>query len=153
MTLHTITARHNFETAHRLPHLGNSKCRNLHGHSWWATVTVTAPTLSPQGTVVEFGAFKQQMRTWIDTYLDHGAMLGRADPLLDALLGDNSKVFVFDAWPTVEAVAVLLADQAAEWLLHADAPAGTTVARVHVAETHVNTAEWVGPGGGGGDHH
>ena len=147
---HLVSVRHNFETAHRLPHLGG-KCRNLHGHSWWVEVTVAAPTLTDDHTVVEFGTFKGRLRTWIDTRLDHGAMLGAADPLLPALLADGSKTFVFGAghdfeaaaWPTVEAVALLLADRTRRILADLrDVAPGAYVAQVRVQETHVNSASW-----------
>jgi 6-pyruvoyltetrahydropterin/6-carboxytetrahydropterin synthase len=148
---YTITVRHNFETAHRLPHL-SGKCSSLHGHSWWAEVTVQAPGLSSDHTVIEFGAFKAAMRQWIDTHLDHGTMLGADDPLVRPLTDDphGCKVFVFGLdwpradWPTVEAVAALIAGQAWGWLasIHDQAPQAM-VSRVRVTETHVNTAEWV----------
>jgi 6-pyruvoyltetrahydropterin/6-carboxytetrahydropterin synthase len=157
---HAVTVRHNFETAHRLPHL-HGKCGNLHGHSWWAEVTVAAPDLSAAWTVVEFGAFKTRMRNWIDTRLDHGAMLGAQDPLANVLIDTGSKVFVFGAdwegspWPTVESVAHMLGVQAAEWLAAAGTleatptpPApGVRVAQVRVTETAVNAATWT-PGEG-----
>ncbi|ROR42930.1 6-pyruvoyl trahydropterin synthase family protein [Kitasatospora cineracea] len=152
---HTVTVRHNFETAHRLPHL-SGKCENLHGHSWWAEITVTAPVLAA-GTVVEFGAFKRALREWIDTFLDHGAMLGANDPLAPVLAGQGSKLFRFGAddpteqeqhaaglqWPSVEAVAELLSRVAAEALRTLPRAAGAYVSHVRVAETAVNAAAWV----------
>jgi 6-pyruvoyltetrahydropterin/6-carboxytetrahydropterin synthase len=146
--MRSICVRHNFEAAHRLPLLGG-KCTNLHGHSWWAEVTVTAPDVGPYGTVVEFGGFKACMRAWIDTHLDHGAMLGEADVLVPALEEAGCKVFAFGrdwsgaAWPTVEAVSELLAAQAVHWLTRAGTnPPGTHISAVRVSETHVNAAEW-----------
>lgn len=147
--MRSIVVRHNFEAAHRLPLLGG-KCTNLHGHSWWATVTVSAPELDSYGTIIEFGPFKAHMRAWIDTYLDHGAMLGNLDPLTSALEEQGSKVFAFgrdwegEEWPTVEAVAALIADKAPGWL-PPELPDGTHIARVVVTETHVNAAEWEAP--------
>jgi 6-pyruvoyltetrahydropterin/6-carboxytetrahydropterin synthase len=163
MSTHSVTVGHNFETAHRLPHLGG-KCASLHGHSWWVDVTVTAEKLSPHGTVIEFGAFKAALRTWVDTHLDHGTMLGAADPLCGPLRRDGGKLFVVGSgdlsggtstldvsdldWPTVENVAVLLGrvstvllrDLAAD---RSDATAdGVSVSRVRVSETRVNAAEW-----------
>lgn len=148
--MHSITARHNFETAHRLPHL-EGKCRSLHGHSWWVTITVSANRLSGQGIVTEYGAFKRVMRSWIDTRLDHGTMLGADDPLVMPLRGTGCKLFIFGPrqdwsgalWPTVEAVAGLLAYQADEWLSAIPGVAPDAhISRVHVAETAVNAAEW-----------
>ena len=48
---YSVVARHGFETAHRLPHLG-SACASIHGRSWQAAVTVGAPSLNGDGTVV-----------------------------------------------------------------------------------------------------
>ncbi|MFJ6380154.1 6-pyruvoyl trahydropterin synthase family protein [Kitasatospora sp. NPDC092039] len=151
---HAITVRHNFETAHRLPHLAG-KCENLHGHSWLVEVTVTAPVLAA-GTVVEFGAFKRALREWIDTFLDHGTMLGANDPLAAVLAGQGSKLFRFGAedpteqeqhaadlgWPSVEAVADLLARVATEALHTLPRAAGAYVSHVGVSETAVNAASW-----------
>lgn len=147
--MHSITVRHNFEAAHRLPLLGG-RCVNLHGHSWWTKVTVAAPHLDAYGTIVEFGGFKAAMRAWIDTHLDHAAMLGRQDPLSDILQQHGCRVFVFGHdytsadWPTVEAVAELIASKARYWL-PPELPEGAFVARVEVSETHVNAAEWSAP--------
>lgn len=133
--------KHNFETAHRLPHLGG-KCENLHGHSWWAEVTVSAPELDAQGIVVEFGAFKRVLRRWMDDFLDHGAMLGSADPLLPCLKEQGCKVYEFEQWPTVEAVAELIATQAQVFLESVDHAPGARISRVVVRETAVNAATW-----------
>ncbi|SDY98626.1 6-pyruvoyltetrahydropterin/6-carboxytetrahydropterin synthase [Amycolatopsis xylanica] len=154
MGTHTVLVRHNFETAHRLPHLAG-KCLNLHGHSWWMEATVSAPSLTA-GTVVEFGDLKRRVRDWIDTHLDHGAMLGAADPLACLLLEHKSKVFRFGAgdpdpaerfaedlaYPTVEAVAELLARVVGDALGSLDHAPGAFVSRVSVSETHVNAAEF-----------
>lgn len=151
----TVTVRHNFETAHRLPDLGG-KCRNLHGHSWWAEITLTGRK-RPDGTVLDFGVMKSELRGWIDRELDHGVMLGDADPLVPHLIEAGCKVFAFGApvhgrtlaeqlasdmrWPTVENVALLLA-RVATALLVPTIP-GVSVARVRVQETSVNAAEYL----------
>lgn len=151
---HSVTIRHNFETAHRLPNLGG-KCQNLHGHSWWCEITVMAADLA-DGTVVEFGAFKAGVRRWIDGCLDHGCMLGAADPLVLALTEEGSKVYRFGAadpqqdeqyavklgWPTVENVAALLGAVGQGVLESLDRAPGARVTRVSVTETHVNAACW-----------
>jgi len=151
---HTVTIRHNFETAHRLPQLGG-KCQNLHGHSWWAVLTVCAPELSDE-IVVEFGTFKRGFRRWIDTYLDHGTMLGATDPLVPALRSEACRIYQFGAadplreeehaadlaWPTVENVAVLLGRVGVAVLRQADAAPGALVTEVRVDETAVNSASW-----------
>lgn len=147
--MHTVTLRHNFETAHRLPHL-RGKCQNLHGHSWWAEISVSSRDLSKDLTVVEFGLFKGLMRTWIDSNIDHAAMLGEDDLLAKYLSSLGSNVFVFGRdwkgakWPTVEAVAEMLGNKAMEWLNEIpNLPLGVSILRCKVSETHVNVAEWV----------
>ncbi|MFK0063365.1 6-pyruvoyl trahydropterin synthase family protein [Streptomyces werraensis] len=138
---HLVTIRHNFETAHRLPHLPG-KCTSLHGHSWWAEVTVAAPALSRAGLVVEFGALKKQFRAWVDEHLDHGAMLNAHDPLVPVLRAHGSKVFETQGWPTVEATAELLAHVAGDILFDLTRAPHAYISRVHVTETHVNGATW-----------
>lgn len=138
-----VTVRHNFETAHRLPHLPG-KCVSLHGHSWWAEVTVEAPEPAA-GLVVEFGPFKHALRDWIDTHLDHGTMLGPDDPLLPLLRGHDCKTHEVPGWPTVENVAALLAGVATDVLGHLTRAPRARVTRVHVTETHVNAATWTTP--------
>ncbi|MFC4004085.1 6-pyruvoyl tetrahydropterin synthase family protein [Prauserella oleivorans] len=156
---HKITIEHSFESGHRLPHLGG-KCVNLHGHSWSVAVTVSAAELSPEVTVVEFGALKVGVRRWIDEHLDHATMLGVRDRLIAPLVADGNRVFRFGAerpadgaekfgyglpWPTVEAVAVLLgrvAESALAELARAD---GARIERVLVRETRLNTAVYEPP--------
>ncbi|MGK5639412.1 6-pyruvoyl trahydropterin synthase family protein [Streptomyces sp. URMC 126] len=137
---YAVTIRHNFETAHRLPHL-LGKCISLHGHSWWAEITVRAPDLS-DGLVVEFAPFKKRLRSWIDEHLDHGTMLGPEDPLVPVLRSHGVKVFEVPGWPTVENVAALLAGMASRTLADLRHAPGARVALVRVRETHVNSAAW-----------
>lgn len=139
--MHSISVRHNFETAHRLPHL-EGKCQSLHGHSWWAEVTVQCDELAA-GLVVEFGSLKRLLREWIDANLDHGAMLGPEDPLLPLLQAHGCKVFEVQEWPTVENVAILLAFHADRLLHQVVRAPGAKVVRVDVQETHVNKASWI----------
>lgn len=138
--MHSIAIRHNFETAHRLPHLPG-KCQSLHGHSWWANITITAPELAA-GLVTEFGPLKTAIRTWIDDHLDHGTMLGPDDPLLPLLTAHDCKVHQVPGWPTVENVAAMLANIATDTLNELTRAPEATVTRVHVTETHVNAATW-----------
>ncbi len=154
----TIQVRHNFETAHRLPFL-EGKCENIHGHSWWASFDIGAVDkpggIDRFGISVEYGQVKKIVRDWIDKHLDHGAMLGTDDALLDAFQADRSKVFIFGRtdqayegfsydrlpWPTVEAVAQMLSDKIQEAL---DAQFdGLYVNSVYVKETHVNSATYI----------
>lgn len=145
----SVTVRHNFETAHRLPELGG-KCVNLHGHSWWVEVSVTSVQVErmsgDSGVVCEFGELKRELRAWIDTHLDHATMLGTNDPMAQVLVDHGLKVFQFGQWiaedlpwPTVEATATLLSRVAGH--IAAEIDPTLVVTRVRVQETHVNAAE------------
>jgi 6-pyruvoyltetrahydropterin/6-carboxytetrahydropterin synthase len=160
----SVTVSHNFETGHRLPHLGG-KCQSLHGHSWWAYITITSAKDPRYGTVVEFGAAKRVLRAWIDEHLDHGVMLGAADPLIAPLAADGRcKVFVFGKeptsgrfgsepvddparfartlpWPTVENVAELIG-RVGWHLVQPLVDHDEFTVSCRVTETHVNAAEW-----------
>lgn len=140
----TIMVSHNFETAHRLPHLPG-KCQSLHGHSWWVDVTVAADNPDDNGVLVEFGAYKRELRAWIDQYLDHGTILGAADPLVQPLRDAECKVYTLDGWPTVETVARHLAYMATELLAVTGHAPGAYVSSVEVRETHLNRAAWRAP--------
>lgn len=146
-----VLVDHNFETAHRLPHLPG-KCQSLHGHSWRAKIAVAGPPgeWPPEGVLADFGALKTCLRGWIDTRLDHGTMLGADDPLGVPLTHHGTKLFLFDGdglcdglwWPTVENVAELLRRVTNDALATGQwAGSGLRCRRVRVQETHVNAAE------------
>jgi len=130
--------------------------------------------MDSRGISCEYGKLKQVVRTWIDDFLDHGCMLGVKDPLLPVLLAEDSKVFVFGdvswlaiageeqghtswtepnasrvyedmPWPTVEAVARMLAERLQQ---RVDANFGDVlwIDRVVVTETAVNSAVWTPSG-------
>ncbi|TMR97553.1 6-pyruvoyl trahydropterin synthase family protein [Nonomuraea basaltis] len=139
---HEIRVRHTFEAAHRLPHLPG-KCVSLHGHSWSVEVTVAAPALDDAGMVVEFGAFKKALRSWLDHMLDHGSILGDADPLGPALAHFGNKVYaIVGGWPTVERVAEEISAVAEVLLDDVPHAEGARVIRVDLAETATNGASW-----------
>ena len=163
---HGVRLRHRFQAAHRLPHLAG-QCQSLHGHSWTVLVTVTAPVLGRDRTVVEFGAFKAGFRRWVDTFLDHGTMLAATDPLVPMLAADRGKVFRFGAhpdplvdgprdlaaaehlavtlaYPTVEEVAVLLGRVAHQVLAGVPHAPLARVGLIEVEETGTNAA-WHAP--------
>lgn len=136
-----VTVKHNFETAHRLPFLPG-KCQSIHGHSWQVEWSFDQD-MDENGLTLEYGVMKRELRDWVDTYLDHGTMLGEDDKLLEAFRQDGSKVFVFGAnlaaenlpWPTVEAVAKVLARVAYVQV-------SSAITCVYVQETAVNSAIW-----------
>ncbi len=155
---HVAMVRHTFETAHRVLPLGG-KCRNLHGHSWHVEASVAAPALDDVGVIVQFADLKAAFRAWIDNHVDHGVMLGVNDPIAALLRDEGCKVLRFGVddsegperfatdlpWPTVEAVAVVLARVASDLLTTVSHVDGAVVSGVRVQETPVNLGEWRPP--------
>lgn len=154
----SISIKHNFETAHRLPFL-EGKCKNVHGHSWKVCIDVvnfgTDEGVDTQGISVDYAQLKLSLRSFIDSRLDHGSMVSVHDKSWFNWLQDNElKFFSFgeskDAkgdfidrpWPTVEAVAEMIAFYS-QVLLDTDFDRQLWVDSVRVHETDVNSALWV----------
>lgn len=148
----SLAIKHNFETAHRLPFLAG-KCQNLHGHSWKVKVTVinyqTDSGIDSDGISIEYSKVKGVVRGWIDNQLDHGTMLGVADSLVEPLMNEDCKLFLFgdkgdwelSPWPTVEAVAWMIADELQDeldkWFDK------VWIDSVSIWETAVNNSVWI----------
>lgn len=141
-----IELSHNFETAHRLSTESSPrKCRSIHGHSWWVTVTIEGDELDKDGILVEFGAFKKAWRAWLDDSLDHHLVLSKADPLVEVLrdFDDSMRIFVCDENPTTEVLARRIAIESSKILASLPTPVNARIKRVHVQETRVNAATYV----------
>lgn len=143
--MYTVEIQHNFETAHRLSDPGSPiKCMSIHGHSWLATVVIEGEELDQNGILVEFGAFKQQWRGWLDDHVDHHLVLRRGDPLAEAILAvyPRQRLLLLDENPTTEVIARVLYERATEILLALDPRVPARIRRVHVQETRVNGASF-----------
>lgn len=62
-----------FEAAHNLNLSYESKCENLHGHSYKCAITITNDTdeLNQDGMIVDFVEFKKIIKERIEDRLDH----------------------------------------------------------------------------------
>ena len=149
-----VVVHHWFEAAHRVP-IHGGRCVNLHGHSWRCAIDVRTPH-ADDGRVVEFGAFKSGVRSWIDQHLDHATLLGVDDPLVKVLSLDGTRLFRFGAddpsaaellagdlrWPTSESLAEVIAAMAAAVLDSTPHALGARIWRVSVHQTSRKTAYW-----------
>ena len=94
-----------------------SKCRNLHGHTYIIEVTASADELDSLGRIIDFGVIKEKLGTWLDENWDHGFLLFEEDPLAtlwtskdgvcDPSLEDH-KHFLLPYNPTAENIAKYL---------------------------------------------
>jgi 6-pyruvoyltetrahydropterin/6-carboxytetrahydropterin synthase len=89
-----LTKEIDFCAGHRLLNY-SGKCKNLHGHNLKAHVTFGSNTLDRHGMVLDFGIVKDEIKTWVDTHLDHGFIVNHRDTLLkEFLLAQGQKHFV-----------------------------------------------------------
>lgn len=138
-----ITRRLEFDAAHRvLRH--ESKCSTLHGHRYTAHITVSAAELDGVGRVIDFGAIKGLVGSWIDERWDHTTIINEEDGRLlrfckeEADHQGKKQPYVMRGEPTAENMAKELFE-IAQLLLQ---PEGIQVDRVVLHETPNCSAEW-----------
>lgn len=103
----TITKEVYFCYGHRLMnHAG--KCRNLHGHSVKAAISVVQETLNEQGMVCDFADIRECVEAYIDEHLDHNFLLHKDDPLIPALKANNERFCALDEHPTAEVLSKMI---------------------------------------------
>jgi len=146
--MYEITRKLEFDAGHRVP-LHESKCKTPHGHRYVVEVTVTAPRLTEEGFVIDFGKVKSIVGGWIDDNLDHTMIYQKGDILMEAMRdecyvqdGDGTlrEWYVLPYPPTAENLARHLFGKANELLNFA----GMFVKRIRVWETPNCFADWSG---------
>ena len=110
----SVTKKIHFSYAHRLLH-HKGKCFRLHGHNGVAEITCAHADLNQNNMVVDFDEITAALKNWIDTTIDHRAIINKEDkPLIDMLTSSNEEHLVVDGDPTAELIAKLIFDQAEE---------------------------------------
>lgn len=105
--MHTITKEVYFCYGHRLMnHPG--KCRNLHGHSVKAAISISHEQLNDQGMVCDFADIRDAVEAYIDQHLDHNMLLHRDDPIVPTLLAQNERFMALDEHPTAEVLSKMI---------------------------------------------
>lgn len=103
----TITKEVYFCYGHRLMnHPG--KCRNLHGHSVKAAISIAQESLNDQGMVCDFADIKEAVEAYINQHLDHNFLLHKDDPLIPALKEHNERFWALDEHPTAEVLSKMI---------------------------------------------
>jgi len=103
----TVTKEVYFCYGHRLmKHAG--KCRNLHGHSVKASVSVRQDKLNDQGMVCDFADIRECVEAYIDEYLDHNLLLHKDDPIVPMLEANGERFLALDEHPTAEIISQML---------------------------------------------
>ncbi len=98
---------------HRLTN-DKGRCKNLHGHTAKAVISISADSLDEMGMVAHFDALKNTIGKWISENLDHTMLLWSKDPAARLLLDAGEKVFTMNANPTAENIARLIFESAVQ---------------------------------------
>jgi 6-pyruvoyltetrahydropterin/6-carboxytetrahydropterin synthase len=94
---------------HRLVKEYPHKCKNAHGHEYLAEIEITGEYLDDFDCVIDFGIIKEEIKSWIDKYLDHGFLCCEQDrEMIDFLISTGQKHYVIEDNPTAEVIARLL---------------------------------------------
>ncbi len=105
--MYIITKEVYFCYGHRLMnHPG--KCRNLHGHSVKASISIKQKQLNKQAMVCDFSDVKECVEAFIDQHLDHNFLLYKDDPIIPALTANNERFMTLDEHPTAEVLSKMI---------------------------------------------
>lgn len=105
--MHTITTEVYFCYGHRLMN-HNGKCKNLHGHSVKACVSVAQQQLNEQGMVCDFSDIKMRVNSYINQHLDHNFIVHKNDPIVPALKAQNERFLAIEEHPTAEVLSKMI---------------------------------------------
>ena len=105
--MYIITKEVYFCYGHRLMnHPG--KCRNLHGHSVKASISIRQEQLNQQAMVCDFADVKDCVDGFINKLLDHNFLLHKDDPIIPALIANQEQFLALDEHPTAEVLSKMI---------------------------------------------
>lgn len=131
--MYAATTRIDFCYGHRLLDY-EGVCQHPHGHNAVAEVEVRTDVLDGRGMVVDFADVDRIVKGWIDREIDHKMILRHDDPLVPLLSALGEPIYLVESNPTVERLARLIFEVAAE--------GGLPVGRVTVWETATSYATY-----------
>jgi len=108
-----VERKYHFYAAHRNQKLLD-KCKNLHGHTYYVTITLLLAQSEETGCTMLFGDIDKKIEPVIKM-LDHGLLMDKNDPLLKYLQDyekdyEKLKMTVLDDVTSVENLCVFVAD-------------------------------------------
>ena len=139
-----ITKQFNFETGHAL-YGYDGKCKNVHGHSYKLSVTVTGEPISDNsnvkfGMVIDFGDLKKIVKEEIVDLFDHATVFNKNTPhveLAKELQVRGHHVLLVDYQPTSEMMVIDFAKK-----IKARLPKNIQLFAIKLQETETSYAEW-----------
>ena len=144
MTHIRITKQFSFETGHAL-YGYDGKCKNVHGHSYKLSVTVTGEPISDNsnvkfGMVIDFGDLKKIVKEEIVDLFDHATVFNKNTPhveLAKELQDRGHHVLLVDYQPTSEMMVIDFAEKIKSRL-----PENIKLHSLKLQETATSFAEW-----------
>ncbi|HRZ33027.1 MAG TPA: 6-carboxytetrahydropterin synthase [Flavobacterium sp.] len=144
MTKIRITKQFSFETGHAL-YGYDGKCKNVHGHSYKLSVTVSGtPILDAShvkfGMVIDFGDLKKIVKEEIVDQFDHATVFNQNTPhveLANELKNRGHHVILVDYQPTSENMVIDFAARITSRLPH-----DVELHSLKLQETESSFAEW-----------
>jgi len=139
-----ITKQFSFETGHAL-YGYDGKCKNVHGHSYKLSVTVTGKPISDNtnvkyGMVIDFSDLKKIVKTEIVDVFDHATVFNKNTPhveLAKELENRGHNVLLVDYQPTSEMMVIDFSKKIKKYL-----PENIKLHSLKLQETETSFAEW-----------
>ena len=139
-----ITKQFSFETGHAL-YGYDGKCKNVHGHSYKLSVTVTGQPITDRnnvkfGMVIDFSDLKKIVKEEIVDVFDHATVFNQTTPHLELALelrNRGHEVILVDYQPTSENMVMDFAKKISNRL-----PASIALFALKLQETETSFAEW-----------
>ena len=139
-----ITKQFNFETGHAL-YGYDGKCKNVHGHSYKLSVTVSGKPISDNtnvkfGMVIDFSDLKKIVNEEIVDIFDHATAFNKNTPhveLAKELMDRGHDVLLVDYQPTSEMMVIDFAKKIKKRL-----PNNIKLHSIKLQETDSSFAEW-----------
>lgn len=102
----TASRRIHFDAAHRV--IGHeNKCKYLHGHRFVLEVSFTASSVDSVGRIIDFGAIRDILGSWVENNWDHNVILSKEDIELGQKISSitNQSIYYLAKNPTAENLA------------------------------------------------
>jgi 6-pyruvoyltetrahydropterin/6-carboxytetrahydropterin synthase len=139
-----ITKQFNFETGHAL-YGYDGKCKNIHGHSYKLSVTVTGKPITDAsnpkfGMVIDFSDLKKIVKEEIVDLFDHATVFNKNTPHVDLakdLKALGHHVLLVDYQPTSEMMVIDFSEK-----IKARLPKNIYLFSLKLQETETCFAEW-----------
>lgn len=84
------------------------KCRNLHGHSVKAAISIEQEHLNKDGMVCDFSDIRDCAEQYIDSLIDHNFLLYKDDPIIPMLVDNGERFLSLEEHPTAEVLSKMI---------------------------------------------